>query len=198
MTYAVYQATPSRALRVGWAMAELGLEFEERDYETAMESGEMSKLHPLSKMPVLVDDGRPLFESAAICTWLADSHADKGLIPAAGTWERALHDQWVSYALTEVEAYLWHSYRNMVRLPEEERVAEILPQNAAQVTAAVAGIDRKLKDQPYLLGDEFQITDIIVGFTVNWAVRMKMADGFDNLAAYRERLMAREHCPLVA
>jgi glutathione S-transferase len=198
MTYAVYQATPSRALRVAWIMAELGLDYEVRDYETALERGEMAKLHPLSKMPVLVDDERPLFESAAICTWLADNHPEQGMIPAVGAWERALHDQWVSYALTEVEAYLWHSYRNMVRLPEEERVPEILPQNAAQVANAMAGLDSVLADQPYLLGAEFQVTDIIVGFTLNWATRMKMAEGLDNLAAYRERLMAREHCPLVA
>ena len=198
MTYAVYQATPSRALRVSWTMAELGLDYEVRDYEAAMGSGEMARLHPLSKMPVLMDNDRPLFESAAICTWLADSHADKGLIPAAGTWQRALHDQWVSYALTEVEAYLWHSYRNMVRLPEEERVPDILPQNAKQIESAVAGLDAALKDRAYLLGDTFQVTDIIVGFTINWAIRMKLADGQANLAAYRERLMAREHCPLVA
>lgn len=198
MAYAVYEVTPSRALRVTWAMAELGLGYEARDAEAAMKNGELAKLHPLNKMPVLMDDDRPLFESAAICTWLADSHPGQGLIPAAGSWERALHDQWVSYVLTEVEAYLWHSYRNMARLPEEERVPEILPQNAAQIERAVAGLDDALTGQPYLLGANFQITDVIVGFTVNWAIRMKFAKGLGNLTAYRERLMAREHCPLVA
>lgn len=198
MAYIVYETTPTRALRVKWAMAELGLDYESRDGVAAMQSGELAQHHPLNRLPVLIDDGRTLFESAAICTWLADSHADQGLIPPVGSWERAQHDQWVSFVLTEVEAYLWHTFRHTNRLPEEDRVEAVVPQNTAHAAAGLKVLDDHLADQAYLLGDSFQITDIIAGFTVNWGFRMGAGDGLANLAAYRERLMAREHCPLPA
>ena len=198
MAYAVYETSPTRALRVSWTMAELGLEYESRDGPAAMQSGELREYHPLNRIPVLIDDGRALFESAAICTWLADSHPDKGLIPAAGTWERALHDQWVSFALTEIEAYLWHNFRNTRRLPEEARVDAVVPQNDDAVRTAAAALDAALADRPYLLGDVFQVTDIIVGFTVNWAARSGLTDGLASLGAYRGRLLARDACPMPA
>ena len=196
MGYIVYETTPTRALRVKWAMAELGLDYEGRDGLAAMQSGELAQHHPLSRMPVLIDDGRTLFESAAICNWLADSHADKGLIPAAGTWERALHDQWVCFVLTEIEAWLWHTFRHTVRLPEQDRVEAVVPQNTAHAAAGLKALDDHLANQPYLLGDPFQMTDIIAGFTVNWGMRAGAAAGLSHVAAYRDRLLDREHCPL--
>ena len=53
-----------------------------------------------------VIDGRNLFESAAICTHIADRVPDADLIAKSGTFARAEHDQWVSFCLTEMEAWL--------------------------------------------------------------------------------------------
>lgn len=55
----------------------------------------------MGKVPAVVIDGEPLFEAAAICTYLAGLVPEKGLIAPSGTRERALHLQWVSFALTE-------------------------------------------------------------------------------------------------
>lgn len=55
----------------------------------------------MGKVPAVVIDGEPLFEAAAICTYLAGLVPEKGLIAPSGTREGALHLQWVSFALTE-------------------------------------------------------------------------------------------------
>ena len=50
----------------------------------------------------------------------------------------------------------------------------------------------------YLVGDEFSATDIIVGWTVNWARNGGKVsfEEFPSLSAYLGRLFAREHCTL--
>ena len=82
-------------------------------------SDEAKAVHPLGKLPALViedgDERTVLFESAAIVTYIADLATTLGctgapFIPAVGTIKRAQHDQWVSFALTELDAHLWHNF----------------------------------------------------------------------------------------
>src|ERR1044072_1276606 len=99
-----------RARRARWTLLELGIPFEriERGREI-FAMPELAQIHPMSKLPAVRDNGRPLFESAAICTWLADSHPEAGVIAASGTWARALHDQWTRFTLDEVAANTSHN-----------------------------------------------------------------------------------------
>lgn len=113
MTIVLYELQPTRSARVRWTLLELGIAFEsiEGRGREIFALPELVQIHPMSKLPALRDSGRPLFESAAICTWLADSHPQSGLIAPSGTWPRALHDQWTAFTLAEVEANLWHTAR---------------------------------------------------------------------------------------
>ncbi|MGZ6079128.1 MAG: glutathione S-transferase family protein, partial [Myxococcaceae bacterium] len=96
----------TRASRVEWVLAELGEQYER---VLAPEGGTPARLrlHPLGRVPVLEDDAGVLrLESVALCTWLADRRPERGLIPRAGTPERATHDQWLMLVVTEVEPLL--------------------------------------------------------------------------------------------
>ncbi len=197
MPLVVYEFSPTRSDRVRWTLAELCQSYESVKGRELIGSDRLRKVHPLSKLPAIEDDGRPLFESAAICTWLADKHADKGLIAETGSWERALHEQWVAFALTEVEAHLWSTARNNFLYPEEMRIPAIIEQNNAELKRALPVLDDYLGEHEYLAGDKFSVTDIIVGFAVNWARRSGACAGLDRLIAYNMRLLDRPHCPLM-
>lgn len=192
----LYEYGPSRSVRARWTLLEAGLEFEAVNARELIGTKDYRRIHPQGKIPALEIEGRVLFESAAIATWVADQVPDAGLIAPSGTWQRALHDQWVSFALTELEAYLWSSFRNTSLLPEDQRVAEILPQNARFASSAAKVLDAELGKRDYLVEDRFTVTDIIVGYTVNWARQARLIDDRDNLRAYLERLYEREHCVL--
>ena len=99
----LYEFKHSRSKQVRWTLLELGLEFESIEGLEVLHSDELKKVNPMGKVPAVVIDGVPLFEAAAICTYLADLVPGKGLIAPSGTSERALHLQWVSFALTEME-----------------------------------------------------------------------------------------------
>ena len=93
MSTTLYEFAPTRSARARWTLLELGIPFESIAGREVIGSPELKAVSPLGKVPGIVDNGRPLFESAAICAWIADRHPEKGLIAPSGSWDRALHDQ---------------------------------------------------------------------------------------------------------
>jgi glutathione S-transferase len=195
MTFKLYEFAVTRSSRVRFTLLELGLPFESVAGVEAFQHPDVAEIHPLKKLPAVRDDGRPLFESAAICTWLADSHPDKRFVAPSGQWARALHDQWSAFVLTEVEAYLWHTARNLFVLPEEERLTVVFPQNEKAAKIGLAVLDKELSGREWLIENRFSVTDIIAGYAVCWAYFLGMTEGLTTLNAYAERILARPHCP---
>lgn len=196
MDITLYGLGPTRSARVLWTLRELGLDFEYVEGRHLIGSDELKEVHPMGKLPAVLLDGRPLFESVAICTHLCDLHPEKELIAAPGTWKRAMHEQWSAFVLSELEAWLWVSARHTFVYPEDERIPEIMPINAREARAALAVLEQALGDYDHLVGDHFTVTDIIVSYAVNWARRVDLLDGFPHLAEWLERLRDREACPL--
>ena len=192
----LYEYGPSRSKQARWTLQELDLEFKSVAGLEILHSEELNQVNPMGKVPAVVINGEPLFEAAAICTYLADLVPDKGLIAASGTRERALHLQWVSFALTELEAYLWSNARNTFVLPEEKRITTLFEQNNKAFTHAAKVLDKALENVDYLVGNRFSVTDILVGFTVNWGNLMGLLEQTPNLQKYLARLKERPNCTL--
>lgn len=192
----LYGVNFARSARCQWTFAELGVEFKEINDGSLIGSDELRKVHPQAKIPAVLIDGEPLFESAAICTYLCDLHPDKGLVAASGTRERALHDQWVSFSLAEIEGYIWSNAKHTGFYPEEKRIAAVVATNNEEIRNGTNVLNDLLAKQDYILGDRFTVADIIIGWTINWARRMGQLDGLDHLKAYNARLLEREHCCL--
>jgi glutathione S-transferase len=195
-TTTLYEFTPTRSARARWTLLELDIPYESIEGRQNFGSEALRRVHPLGKMPALIDDGRPLFESAAICNWLADSRPEKRLIAEPGTWQRALHDQWVAFTLAELEAHLWSTARNTFVYPEEKRIPAIIPQNAGEAKRALGVLDGYLSDREYLVDGRFTVADIFTGYAVNWARRAGLADDVPHVQAYLGRLFARPLCTL--
>ncbi len=132
-TIQLYEHAPTRSARCRWTLGEAGLDYESiGNTQEIIGSEAVRTVHPLGKVPAAVIDGRPLFESAAICTAIADLVPERNLIARPGSWSRALHDQWVSFALTEMECWLWstelHTYD--FQIPKDQQVPQIAEQNS--------------------------------------------------------------------
>lgn len=196
-TIKLFEFEPTRSARCRWTLLEAGLEYESVNRGPEIfGSAELGKVHPLGKLPAAVIDGKPLFESAAISTAIADLVPDRNLVAKPGTWARSLHDQWTQFALSEMEAWLWPNFLNTVILPEEQRISACLEQNAGMFKRGAAAMDRALGESNYLVENRFTVTDFIVGYTVNSGRRQGYLDGFSNLQGYLGRLFARGHCTL--
>ena len=196
----LFELGPTRSSRVRWVLLDAGLEFDSLGNNIEVfKSAELHEVHPLGKLPAAIIDGRPLFESAAIVTAIADLVPEKGLIAKPGSWSRNLHYQWVSFVLTEMEAFVQSSEINTIDfiLPEEQHVKEIIEQNSMLYRKGAAVLEDVLRDKKYLVDDRFSATDILVSYTVNWGYDDGLIDDCPNLIAYLERLYKRENCTLV-
>jgi len=196
----LFELGPTRSARCRWTLREAGLDYE--SVGNAVEiigSDRLREIHPLGKLPAALIDGKPLFESAAICTAIADIVPEKNLIAQSGSWSRALHDQWVCFSISEMEAFIQSTEINTIDfvLPKHQHVEAIIEQNAKLFKRGAVALDTALGKSKYLVDNRFTVTDIIVGYTINFADELKLIDAFPNINAWLERLYRREHCTLV-
>ena len=192
----LYEYASSRSKQVRWALNELDLEFQATGGLNILHSEELKMVNPMGKVPAVLINGEPLFEAAAICTHLADLAPEKGLIAPSGTRDRALHLQWVSFALTELEAYVWSNARNTFVLPKEQRITALFEQNNKAYMHAAKVLDKVLENTDYLVANSFSVTDILVGFNLNWGNGAGLLEQTPNLQKYLSRLKERPHCTL--
>ena len=196
----LFELGPTRSARCRWTLLEAGLEYESiGNRPDIIGSEELRKVHPLGKLPAAIIDGRPLFESAAISTAIADLVPEKDLVAKPGTWSRALHDQWVCFALTEMEPWVSSTELNSLDfvLPKDQHVPAIIQQNSMMFRRSAAALEEVLGTTAYLVEGRFTVTDIIVGYTINFGHEQGLVSEFPNLMAYLKRLYQREHCTLV-
>lgn len=191
----LYGADFTRSARCRWTLQELDLPFEEINDGSLIGSDTLRAIHPQAKIPAIVIDGEPLFESAAICTYLCDLTPATQLLARSGTRERALHDQWVSFSQSEIEAYLWSNAKHSTFYAEAKRIPAVIERNNEEIANGLAVLNNALATHDYLIEGRFSVTDIIVGWALNWARRQGRIEGFAHVGAYVNRLLARDRCP---
>ncbi len=186
----MYQAIGSprsRLTRVLWMLEELGQPYE--IVKAASRSETMYRYNPSGKMPALVDGDLVLTDSAAICAYLAEKHADRGLGPRDPA-ERARISSWLFFAQSEFEAPMWNKVKHRFLLPEELRL-EVGPWTAMEFASEVKTLEAKLGTGDYALGDRFTAPDIILGHCAQWSRAAKFAVESDRVRAYFDRILSR-------
>lgn len=179
----LYYVPRTRATRPRWMLEELGVPYELVRLDPAKgetRTPEHLARQPLGHVPVLEDGDVTLFESAAICLWLAERFPEKGLLPAPGTAGRAATYQWLFFAMTELEPPLGELARQ-TRRPEPERDAATIASARERFAAAAAALERPLAANAYLVGPTFTVADLVVGACMAWG--KVIAGGLDGLPA---------------
>ena len=185
--YVVYGSTRSRALRVFWALEELG-----QSYQVAHAlpgDAAVRALNPAGKIPVMTTEGVTLTDSVAIVQFLADRHG--GLSHPAGTLERARQDGMTQFACDEIDGPLWWASKHTFVLPEAERVAGVKPAARAEFARAMVTLERRLGEAEFVAGPEFTVPDLILGHCAGWARIAKFDPPPPAVEAYFTRLRNR-------
>ncbi len=159
----LYFAPRSRALRALWLLEEIGapyelvvLDLDKAEHKTP----EMLRLNPMGKVPVVVVDGHPVWESPAIVAHLTDLFPEAGLAPAPGTPARADFYRWLSFATAVMEPAFMDYSRNQPANPRQAGWGDL----ASMRAALAAG----LADGPWLIGERFTGADLLVGGNLAW------------------------------
>jgi glutathione S-transferase len=191
----LYYANPSRAIRPRWLLEEIGAPYELVRLDLA--AGEQKRpeylaINPNGTVPALVDGDLKLFESAAICQYLADKFPEPNLAPALGTPARGLYYQWMHYAMSSIDGPVIGIIHHTSVRPEAERIAAVAEECRHQLEAAARVLEAALAGKTFILGDVFGAADVMIGSGLIWAAMMKVLPAdLPAVSSYAARLAAR-------
>ncbi|MBV8604223.1 MAG: glutathione S-transferase N-terminal domain-containing protein [Pelomonas sp.] len=185
--------------KVLWTCAELGLELEHEEwgagYRPTQDAAYLA-LNPNALVPVIVDGDFVLWESNAICRYLAAREGRADLLPAAPR-ERARVEQWMDWQASDFNNAWRYAFLGLVRKSPEH-------QDAAAVAASVASWHRHMqilegqleRTGAHVAGAAFTLADIVIGLAAQrWRVApidaVAPRPALPAVAAYLERLLER-------
>ena len=172
----LYFAPGSSSMAPHIALHEIGAPFEARPVSFAAKgtrAPEILALNPEGKVPILVIDGRPLTEVAAILFWLARRFPQAELLPAHDIDAQAEAISWMSFAAASLHPARW--------------------QGGEVARKAFTVADRRLGARDWAVGDRYSIADIHL-FRLFWRLRFagQAPDGaYPTLDRHHAAVMAR-------
>jgi glutathione S-transferase len=195
--YKLYGIIGSASLAPRLTLEELGLPYE--FVELKSENGDhrsesYRKLNPYARVPTLVDGDAVLYESAAICLYLCDQHADRGLAPLVHEQARGQLYKWMMLLTNTLQTALMAFFYPERWSTDASHVAQIREQAMINAHAVYDQIDRELGNQgPYLLGTDFSVADLFLFMLIRWG---RWFDDvpvikYPHLRTYVERLSER-------
>ena len=130
-------------------------------------------VNPLGRVPAYVDGDFVLWEAAAVCIHLADTHPAAGLLPPLGSRERAVALRWLVYLTNTVQATFMHRAYPERLVGDDPAACAAVSAGAERVLdAAFDHIDALLGAGPYLLGETLTVADFYLFMTTRWCRRL--------------------------
>src|SRR5689334_9423574 len=153
----LYHSTQSRSVRPRWLLEEIGAPYELVRLNLGTQENkrpEYLRINPNGTVPALVDGDHALFESAAICQYLADRFPEKRLAPPVGTPARGLYYQWIHYAMATLEPPIVTLFLHTIRLPEPDRNPTLVAEARARLAAGLDVVEPALAGREFILGND--------------------------------------------
>ncbi len=159
-----------RGAKAKWLLTEMGISYESKWLDREKKENESPaflRLNPMGRIPVLEIGDEVIFESGAICAYLADRFLEKGLAPALDSPLRAKYQQWLYFAASTVDVFQTRMMiiedipAGEVRTTKESALLE-------EFADAMETLEVTLSKSPYLLGSRISTADICVGYQLYW------------------------------
>lgn len=200
MSIKFFYTPQSSADRVHGTLHALGVPYEE--VRVNLRAGEQRTpeflaINPNGKVPTLILDGTPMFESVAIQIALGERYGvEKGLWPALGSPEHLTALTWLAWGQVALGGAISRYMQNTADwFPKEQHNAPQAAAAVAETRGLLAILDRHLEGRGFLTGERCTLADLDIAATLGWGLMMlKIAPtDFPNLAGWLER--ASKHLP---
>lgn len=198
MSITLYYAPMSSATRVFWALEELGLPYERVKLDLA--AGDQRKpdflaINPHAKVPALVVDGVPMFESLAILIYLGERFG-----VARDLWLPHEHPEypaalsWMTWGTVTFASHVFrYAHNTSDRFPKEAQNAAAAEAAKRDVLTNLSALEARLEGREYLVAGHFTLADLATAIFMNFAARSGVADmgAYPRVVAWAERCTAR-------
>lgn len=183
----LYTHPQSRGRIAHWMMEEVGEPYDTvwLDYGTSMKAPDYRAINPMGKVPALRHGTAVVTEAAAICAYLADAFAHKGLLPQTPT-ERAAYWRWMFFAAGPLEQAV--VARAVGWTVPDGRSAMVGFGSYAETLDALA---LGLAGGPFVCGERFTAADVYVGSAVSWGLMFGTIEKRPVFETYAARLQDR-------
>jgi glutathione S-transferase len=181
-------------------LREIGVPFELALVDRAQQAHKSAaylKLNPNGLIPVLVDGDLVLYETAAICLHLADTHPQAALAPALGTAARAHFYKWLVWLTNSLQATLIAYFypERWVDAGNADGAAQVKAHAQARIGGLLQQIDDELASHggPWLLGEHYSAVDPYAFMLCRWTRGFadKPARSYAHIGPYLQRVLAR-------
>jgi glutathione S-transferase len=168
----LYYSPATASMAPHLLLNEIGCPFElkavDRD-KNEHKSPEYLKLNPSGLIPVLIDEGRPIHQTAAILLHLTDKFAEAGLAPLQSDANRAAYYQWMFYLSNTLQPELI-TYFYPQRLADDETMAARVKHHAEQRVAGMLDLldAHLLQHGPFMLGPKISAADFLLFMLCRW------------------------------
>lgn len=179
---------------------ELGVPFELQRVDRAAgehKSPAYLRLNPNGQIPVLVDGDLVLYEAAAICLHLVDTHPQAGLAPPVGSVERAHFYKWLIWMTNTLQAMLMHYFYGdrLVDPGNVEGARQIKAHAQARVGECLKQLDAHLAAQSgdWMLGSRYSALDPYAWMLCRWTrvFDQMPAREYPHIAPFLQRMLER-------
>lgn len=205
MSIKFYYAPRSNASRIRWTLEELGVPYEQVRID--LRAGDQRKpeflaLNPNGKVPTLVLDDTPLFESVAIQIALGERFGvDKGLWPAPGSPEHHQALSWIVWGQVTFGAALFRRLMNTSDWFSKESHNALQAEDALkEMNHCLAILNARLDDRHYLTGPRFTLVDLDLASVLAWGLQATGVDRsqYPNVKAWHDRCVQRPAMKVLA
>lgn len=162
--------------------------------QAAHKSADYLALNPNGLIPVFVDGDLVLYETAAVCLHLADTHPQAGLAPALGTTERAHFYKWLMWLTNTLQSALIVYFYPERWADTPDAMAQVKTHAEAKIGAMLDQLDAELgrSGGPWFRGATYGVLDAYVLTLCRWTRGFaRPARGLPRLGPYLQRVLAR-------
>jgi glutathione S-transferase len=184
----LFHAPRSRSLTVYFMLEELGVPYELKILNLA--KGEHKKpdylaINPMGKVPTIKIGEEIVFETPAICCYLAELFPERNLSFSIDSGRRGEYLKWLFFTSACLEPAVI-DYILKRDNPDPSSIGY------GTLGKTISTIEKSLKNAPWIMGNTFSAADVVLGSAVFWAKMVGAIKKDSILDAYAIRIAERE------
>lgn len=165
--------------------------------ECGLRTPGLKTINPFGKVPVLIHEGRALFETQSICRYLDNTFNQSRLQPT-DPWQRAQVDQWCAAITAYVDKNIVRNYLLEFLFPKGEGGSvrkDAVNAAMPEVANTISILEKQLGANDYLIANQFTLADVMLMPVVHYLSggpnNEELVSANSPVRAYVQRLLTR-------